>query len=61
MSKLNTMTSVEKKAGDTDAATSYAGKETAVKAVLVEGEKVLVQGRIHPAIYWKAGPCCFSR
>ncbi|HBR69716.1 MAG TPA: hypothetical protein DEA55_10120 [Rhodospirillaceae bacterium] len=55
MSKLNTMTSVEKKAGDTDAATSYVGKEAAVKAVLVEGENVLVQGRIHPAIYWKAG------
>ncbi len=55
MSKLNTMTSVEKRAGDTDAATSYAGKEAAVKAVLVEGEQVLVQGRIHPAVYWKAG------
>ncbi len=53
MSKLSKMTSGEK-SGDKDAATSYVGKDDAAQAILVDGENILVQGRIHGAIYWKA-------
>jgi len=32
---------------------SYISREDATATILVKGEKVLVQGIIHPAIYWK--------
>ena len=54
MSVLDKMTSSKKKSSDKDAATSYVGKDDAAEAILVEGEEMLVQCRIHGAIYWKS-------
>ena len=31
-----------------------AERNTAVEALLVDGEELLVQGQVHPAIYWKS-------
>ncbi|GJL85388.1 MAG: hypothetical protein DHS20C02_11630 [Micavibrio sp.] len=53
MNTLDKMTSGEG-GGNKDAAASYIGKDDATRGVLVEGEDVLVQGRIHGAIYWKS-------
>lgn len=44
----------EKSAERRETEASYVGKDAAVRAILVKGEEILVQGQIHPAIYWKA-------